>query len=158
MPDLAGILLCPNGVARKECPVRPSPKLTEGPGMFALETGKRLPDLMASMNRSLNVTIQRESGATTEKQKKLATHMMHSHDTASKYYDRSDRVHRITSLHMTQAMRGLRKAAATETGQDSGVCGKSARSISRTIRNLALLTKPLHGKGASESSSSVDIR
>ena len=27
---------------------------------FALETGKRLPDLTASMNRSLNVTIQRE--------------------------------------------------------------------------------------------------
>ena len=54
---------------------------------FALETGKRLPDLTASMNRSLNVTIQRESRATTEEQKKLATHMTHSHKTASKYYD-----------------------------------------------------------------------
>ena len=106
------------------------------------------------MNRSLNVTIQRESGATTEEQKKLATHMTHSHKTASKYYDRSDRVHRVTSLQMTEAMRGLREAAASETAQGSGVCGKSAKSISKAIRKQALLSKPLHGKGASETSSS----
>ena len=123
---------------------------------FAIETGKRLPDLTASMNRSLNVTIQRESGATTEEQKKLATHMTHSHDTASRYYDRSDRVHRVTSLQMTEAMRGLREAAASETVEGSGVCGKSAKSIARAVRKQALLTKPLHGKGASESSSSDD--
>ena len=69
--------------------------------------------------------------------------MTHSHKTASRYYDRSDRVHRVTSLQMTEA----------ETAQGSGVCSKSAKLISKAIREQALLSKPLHGKGASESSS-----
>ena len=46
---------------------------------FSRELGQDLPQLSATDNRSMNVTLQREKGAQEGEQKQLEKHMSHSH-------------------------------------------------------------------------------
>lgn len=105
---------------------------------YGRSLGIVLPTLTASMSRSMNVTLHRESGASADSQRLLAAHMTHSETTATRYYDKSREVAFKRSKTATEDMRGLRQQAA------------SAASERESLRQAAVRSKPLHGLGASE--------
>lgn len=81
---------------------------------YAASINVPLPQITASKNRSLNVTLHREAGATSESQARLAAHMTHSVATASRYYDKSEMIHRKRSLQVSDEMREMRRQAASD--------------------------------------------
>lgn len=114
------------------------------------------------------MTLHREAGATSESQARLAAHMTHSVATASRYYDKSEMIHRKRSLQVSDEMREMRRQAASDeeaaylrvsdtnarskrvrrirkgdcTVSDSSVADQSDSSSSRPICNPSLAQKP----------------
>ena len=79
---------------------------------FAREIGRELPTLSATDNRSMNVTLQREEGAQEGEQKKLASHMSHSHHIQTVGYNCENKVSKRRSIEVSDRQRELRRKAA----------------------------------------------